>query len=84
MNVFAERDRLYPLKADLGEGDPYHLTTHARRVGTRISRVTMDEVEAAQPRMILCQRTIRIHGAHVPLFAALDTLRGIERVVLFW
>lgn len=53
-NVFAERERHYPLAADLGQrdaipaGDP-------RLIGrdTRYPRVTLEEVVAAQPELVL-------------------------------
>ncbi len=74
-NVFAERERLYPLKADLGEADPY-LPDDPRAQGrdTRYPRVTMEEVEAAQPDMIvLPSEPFAFDEAHIPVFAALDT-----------
>jgi hypothetical protein len=53
-NVFAERERLYPLKADLGQADAYpEDDLRAQGRDTRYPRVTMEEVEAAQPDMIL-------------------------------
>ena len=53
-NVFAERERQYPLKADLGEAEPMlpMIRASAGR-DTRYPRVTMEEVEAAQPDVIL-------------------------------
>ena len=53
-NVFAERERQFPLKADLGEAEP--LAPDDPRVAgrdTRYPRVTLAEVEAAQPDVIL-------------------------------
>jgi len=49
LNVFAERERRYPLAADLGEAEP---RTAAER-DTRYPRVTLAEIEAAQPDIIL-------------------------------
>lgn len=52
VNVFADRPRRYPLAADLGRAAPWS----AERVGardTRYPRVTLDEVVAAQPEVVL-------------------------------
>lgn len=54
INVFAERDRQFPLAADLGEGDA--LSADDPRVqdrDTRYPRVTLEEIEAAQPELVL-------------------------------
>lgn len=51
-NVFAERTRRYPLAADLGRAPPWS----AERVGqrdVRYPRVTLDEVVAQQPEVVL-------------------------------
>jgi ABC-type Fe3+-hydroxamate transport system substrate-binding protein len=51
-NIFADRERRYPLAADLGEG----VALEEDRVGerdTRYPRVTMDEVNARAPELIL-------------------------------
>lgn len=73
-NVFAERDRVYPLKADLGQGEPY--TTDDARVDgrdTRYPRVTLEEVGQAQPDVVLLpSEPFAFTEAHVPLFANLD------------
>ncbi|WP_394833266.1 helical backbone metal receptor [Pendulispora rubella] len=51
-NVFADRERKYPLAADLGRGEPLDASaTFGRDV--RYPRVTMDEVEARAPELIL-------------------------------
>jgi ABC-type Fe3+-hydroxamate transport system substrate-binding protein len=74
-NVFAERERMYPLKADLGEADP-HPGDDPRAQGrdTRYPRVTMQEVEAAQPDMILLpSEPFQFTDQYIPLFAALET-----------
>lgn len=52
VNVFADRPRRYPLAADLGRAAPWT----AARVGardTRYPRVTLDEVVARQPEVVL-------------------------------
>jgi ABC-type Fe3+-hydroxamate transport system substrate-binding protein len=74
MNVFAERERLYPLKADLGQTEPYS-PDDARVQGrdTRYPRVTWEEVEAAQPDVILLPSEPFIFTEdHLPLFQKLD------------
>lgn len=73
-NVFAERERKYPLKADLGEAEAYP-ADDPRIAGrdTRYPRVTMEEVEAAQPDIILLpSEPFHFTEAHIPLFATLD------------
>ncbi len=49
LNVFAERERRYPLAADLGEGE----SRAAADRDTRYPRVTLAEIAAAQPDIIL-------------------------------
>jgi ABC-type Fe3+-hydroxamate transport system substrate-binding protein len=74
INVFADRDRQYPLKADLGSAEPY-AADNSRVAGrdTRYPRVALDEVAAAQPDMILLpSEPFQFTEAHIPLFAALD------------
>ncbi len=48
-NVFAERERRYPLDADLGRGE----AQSAGERDTRYPRVTAGEIEAAAPELIL-------------------------------
>jgi ABC-type Fe3+-hydroxamate transport system substrate-binding protein len=73
-NVFAERARQFPLKADLGEADP--LPADDPRIAgrdTRYPRVTLAEVEAAQPDVILLpSEPFEFNESHVPIFVALD------------
>jgi ABC-type Fe3+-hydroxamate transport system substrate-binding protein len=73
-NVFAERDRLYPLKADLGAGDALP-PDDPRLAGrdTRYPRVTLEEVVAAQPDVVLLpSEPFQFTEAHIPMFASLD------------
>lgn len=73
-NVFAERDRLYPLKADLGEGEAYP-ADDPRTAGrdTRYPRVTLAEVEAAQPDVILLpSEPFPFSVKDLPIFQALN------------
>jgi ABC-type Fe3+-hydroxamate transport system substrate-binding protein len=48
-NVFADRERRYPLQADLGMADP----RPAQERDTRYPRVTLDEVAARSPAIVL-------------------------------
>jgi ABC-type Fe3+-hydroxamate transport system substrate-binding protein len=73
-NVFAERERLFPLKADLGEAEPLPLDD-PRIAGrdTRYPRVALEEVEAAQPDVILLpSEPFSFDETHLSIFAALD------------
>ncbi|GAB4509202.1 MAG: helical backbone metal receptor [Anaerolineae bacterium] len=73
-NVFAERERQFPLKADLGEAEPL-AADDPRRAGrdTRYPRVSWEEVVAAQPDVILLPSEPYIFTeADIPTFAALD------------
>jgi ABC-type Fe3+-hydroxamate transport system substrate-binding protein len=73
-NIFAERERLYPLAADLGKAAPYaadDLRVEGR--DTRYPRITLEEVVAAQPQVILLpSEPFQFTEAHIPIFAALD------------
>ena len=73
-NVFAERERLYPLKADLGQAEAY-AADDARIAArdTRYPRVTLEEVVAAQPDIILLPtEPFPFTEEHIALFAGLD------------
>lgn len=73
-NVFGDRERQYPLAADLGEAEPYS-ADDPRIAGrdTRYPRVTLEEVEAAQPDVILLPSEPYAFGEdHISLFAALN------------
>jgi ABC-type Fe3+-hydroxamate transport system substrate-binding protein len=50
-NVFAERERQFPLKADLGEAEPDD--NRAAGHDTRYPRISLDEIVVAQPELIL-------------------------------
>jgi len=73
-NVFAERERQFPLKADLGEAEP--LPADDPRVegrDTRYPRISMEEVVAAQPDVILLpSEPFLFTDAHVEMFRELD------------
>lgn len=51
-NVFADRERRYPLAADLGKASPLPPEDVAGR-DTRYPRVTLEEVEARAPELVL-------------------------------
>jgi ABC-type Fe3+-hydroxamate transport system substrate-binding protein len=53
-NVFADRERRFPLAADLGHAEPLH-TDDPRLMerDTRYPRIKLDEVVAAQPEIVL-------------------------------
>jgi ABC-type Fe3+-hydroxamate transport system substrate-binding protein len=69
LNVFAEPERLYPLKADLGEAE----ADPSGDRDTRYPRVTLDEVEAAQPDVILLpSEPFLFTEAHLPVFSQLE------------
>jgi ABC-type Fe3+-hydroxamate transport system substrate-binding protein len=73
-NVFADRERLYPLKADLGQGEVY-APDDPRAAGrdTRYPRVTLEEVITAQPDVILLpSEPFAFNKTHLPMFHALD------------
>lgn len=73
-NIFAERQRQFPLDADLGEREPYPVDD-PRIAGrdTRYPRVSLEEVVAAQPDVILLpSEPFHFTEAHVSLFAGLD------------
>ncbi len=73
-NVFAERERQFPLAADLGQAEPLS-QDDPRRAGrdTRYPRVTWEEVTVAQPDVILLpSEPFAFTEAHIPLFKALD------------
>lgn len=73
-NVFAQRERHFPLGADLGMAAP--LPDDDPRIAERdrrYPRITLDEVVTAQPDVILLPSEPFPFGAeHVPIFAALD------------
>ncbi len=73
-NVFAERERRFPLEADLGQAEAY--TADDPRVqgrDTRYPRVSWEEIEAAQPDMVLLpSEPFEFTREHVSLFAQLD------------
>lgn len=51
-NVFADRERRYPLAADLGKATPLPAASVGER-DTRYPRITIEEVTARQPELVL-------------------------------
>jgi ABC-type Fe3+-hydroxamate transport system substrate-binding protein len=73
-NVFANRERQFPLKADLGESEPLAADNpRLEERDTRYPRITLAEVEAAQPDVILLpSEPFQFTEKHIPLFKGLD------------
>lgn len=82
-NVFAERERLYPLAADLGQSPAFAADDpRVNRRDTRYPRVTWDEVEAAQPDVILLpSEPFAFTEAHIPEFAKLNVPAARDKQV---
>lgn len=74
INVFAERERRLPLAADLGETEPYAADDpRVQGRDTRYPRITWEELEAAQPHIILLpSEPFAFNETHLPLFQRLD------------
>jgi ABC-type Fe3+-hydroxamate transport system substrate-binding protein len=92
-NVFADRDRQFPLKADLGEAEA--LPDDDPRVAgrdRRYPRVSLEEVEAAQPDIVLLpNEPYPFLERHVLIFSALDIpaahngmIRLVDGSLLTW
>lgn len=73
-NVFAHRERQFPLQADLGEAES--LTSDNPRVqgrDIRYPRITLTEVETAQPDVILLpSEPFQFTEKHISIFKKLD------------
>lgn len=92
-NVFAERERRYPLAVDLGQAEPAP-DSERRFAGrdTRYPRITLDEVVSAQPDVILLpSEPFPFDESHLELFNRLDVpaarnnqIRLIDGSLLFW
>lgn len=73
-NVFAERERRFPLEADLGKAEAY-AADDPRIAGkdTRYPRISLEELEAAKPDIILLpSEPFAFNESHIPIFKALD------------
>lgn len=73
-NIFAERERMFPLRADLGETEP--LPAENERVqgrDTRYPRITLEEVVEKQPEVVLLpSEPYLFTEEHAKIFYALD------------
>lgn len=70
-NVFADRERLYPLKADLGQAEPIDAADR----DTRYPRITLEEVVERQPELVLLpSEPYDFTEADIDAFANLDIL----------
>lgn len=82
-NAFAERDRKYPLAADIGTGKQLP----PEKVGdrdTRYPRVTLDEIVAAQPELVLLpDEPHAFSEADAAVFRGLDIPASKNQKVLF-
>jgi ABC-type Fe3+-hydroxamate transport system substrate-binding protein len=82
-NVFADRERRYPLAADLGRGPPLPADRVAGR-DVRYPRVTLDEVAARAPELILLpDEPHPFTEADATVFRALDLGGGRRPAVAF-
>lgn len=71
MNVFANRERQYPLQADLGQEEPDPALSEGR--DTRYPRISIKEVEVAQPDVILLpSEPFHFTQEHILTFKQLD------------
>lgn len=71
MNVFADRERMFPLDADLGKREAD--VTLAEGRDTRYPRISLDEVVAKQPDIILLpSEPFKFTEEHIKIFADLD------------
>lgn len=73
-NVFAERERRYPLAADLGQAGPSPASDRsAEGRDVRYPRITLAEVEASQPDVILLpSEPFAFTESHAEMFRRLD------------
>jgi ABC-type Fe3+-hydroxamate transport system substrate-binding protein len=85
-NVFADRDRRYPLAADLGYGE----ARSAEGRDTRYPRVTLEAVDARRPSLVLLPdepyRFTRTDAGDLARALGLspDCVRLIDGSLLFW
>lgn len=92
-NVFAGRERAYPLAADLGTAEAYSPDDpRVQGRDRRYPRITLEEVAAAQPDVILLpDEPYRFSEQHLPLFYSLDVpaardgrIHFVEGSLLTW
>ena len=73
-NVFAERERRFPLEADLGKAEAYPADDpRIEGKDTRYPRISLEELEASKPDIILLpSEPFAFNESHIPIFKALD------------
>ena len=73
-NIFADRERKYPLEADLGKADAYpDDDPRVKNQDKRYPRVSLEEVESHQPDIILLpSEPFQFRQEHVEIFKGLD------------
>ncbi len=93
INSFGERERLYPLAADLGVGEA--LPSDDMRIegrDTRYPRITLEEIIATQPEIVLLpSEPYAFTQAHADFFKTLDIpaahhdrIHLVDGSLLFW
>lgn len=71
INVFADRERMFPLQADLGQQEADMVLAKGRDI--RYPRITLEEIEVAQPDVILLpDEPFKFTEAHISIFKQLD------------
>ncbi len=82
-NVFADRERRYPLAADLGSGKPLPADRVADR-DVRYPRVTLDEVAARAPELVLLpDEPHPFTASDADVFRALDMPAAKRGAIVF-
>lgn len=73
-NIFADRERQFPLNADIGDAEPYpEDDPRVDGKDRRYPRVTLSEVESHQPDIILLpSEPFMFTKDHISIFAGLD------------
>lgn len=72
-NVFADRDRRYPLSADLGMAETADSQDNTAGWDTRYPRITIDEIIEKQPEVVLLpSEPFAFTDAHKQIIAGLD------------
>lgn len=73
-NIFTDRERKFPLQADLGQAEPYAVDDpRIQNRDTRYPRITLEEVESHQPDIILLpSEPFMFTQEHIRLFDGLN------------
>jgi ABC-type Fe3+-hydroxamate transport system substrate-binding protein len=82
-NIFADRERRFPLNADLGKAEPYSDDDpRVQGQDKRYPRITLAEVESHQPDIILLpSEPFQFTQEHIEMFAGLDIPAGKNKRV---